>query len=384
MAQIDDELAIRGLLADLTSDQPPVPPARYAAVRRRVVVHRRRQLAGAAAAVAILVAAAIAIPLGLVHLGPQPPSAPSRHYRVSEYPPGPHSQHGLVASGTMNGRRWNLTIDIAGGFSLCWSADVPTAVAGVPDCTNAMPARASRSGAPAFLLGQVGGPEQVNVGTVRSDVAYLKVAYSNGQILTAYPTAVFSRPFARYVAVVTPFPAAMTSVTAYSGTGRDLGYAVPFTGDGSVDLNHWLRPGQPALPRPHTYVIGSGTVRGNRWHEDVWIGPWGTCFGGSGGGSGCFAVTGSLLSYGQLATTFGLSAGGGSTEIAYGEVTPAVSYLLVTGSNGATERVTTTAAGKLKFFAYAQRGTDPVVARVSWAAFSAQGQRLAAGRGDGP
>jgi hypothetical protein len=380
MAQIDDELAIRRVLAEMTDNQPPAPPARYAAIRRRAIVHRRRQLAGAAAAVAILVAAAIAIPLGLLRVSPPPPSGPSRHYHVTEYRPGPGSQRGLIAYGTVDGIRWKIAVDKMPTLSQGFCMDTESG----PDpqtCVFDPPEPANNSGEQAsFNLYSGWGKFSANLGTVASDVSYLRVGFSDGQTLTLYPVAIYGRAYARFVALMIPYSSAVTSVTTYSSHG-ELGYAIPFTGEADLDLNRWLRPGQPALPRPATYLIGSGTVNGTAWHEYAWIGPWGTCVGGAGGGSDCFDQTGSVLSPRQLVTSFGDSAGSGNTEYVYGEAAPAVSYLVVTRSHGSTQTVTLTRAGTLRFFAYASVQGDPV---VRWAAYGADGRRLAAGHGDSP
>ena len=47
MTPVTDEQLMRAALADLTDDQPPMPPGRFQAVRRRAIRHRKRQLTGA-------------------------------------------------------------------------------------------------------------------------------------------------------------------------------------------------------------------------------------------------------------------------------------------------------------------------------------------------
>jgi len=69
-----DEQMLRSALADLTNDQPPMPPARFQSVRRRAIWHRRHQLTGAlvsALAVAGIIVGAGRVP-GILH---QPPMA---------------------------------------------------------------------------------------------------------------------------------------------------------------------------------------------------------------------------------------------------------------------------------------------------------------------
>jgi hypothetical protein len=380
MAQIDDELAIRKELAEMTEDQPPAPPARYAAIRRRAAVHRRRQLAGAAAGVAILVAAAIAIPLGLMRVGPPPPAGPTRHYHVSEYRPGPGSQGGLIAYGTVDGIRWKIAVNkmptLSQGFCMNTESgqDPQTCVFDPPEPAN-------NGGSPAdFSLFSGWGRFSANLGTVASDVSYLRVSLSNGQALTLYPVAIYGRAYARFVALMVPYSSAVTSVTAYSSHG-ELGYAIPFTAEAGLGLDRWLRPGQPALPHPATYLIGAGTVSGAAWHEYAWIGPWGTCFGGAGGGSDCLDQAGSVLSPHQLVDSFGNSSGPGNTEYVYGQAAPSVSYLIVTTSDGGTQKVWIARAGALRYYAYASVPRNPV---VRWTAYGLSGQQLGTGRANAP
>jgi hypothetical protein len=380
MAQIDDERAIRSVLAEMTEDQPPAPPARYAAVRRRATVHRRRQLAGAAAAVAILVAAAIAIPLGLLRIGPPPPATPNRHYHVTVYRPGRHSQRGLIAYGTVEGTRWRIVVDKMPTLSAGFCMDTEPGPES-QTCVFNPPEPANNSGDPAsFFLYSGWGRFSANLGTVASDVSYLKVAFSNGQTLTLYPVAIYGPTYARFVALMTPYNAAVTLVTAYSRHG-ELGFAVPFTADNSLGLNRWLRPGQPALPRPVTYVIGSGTVNGAAWHVYVWLGPWGMCMGGAGGGSTCLPQDGAQVEPHQFLNSFGDSVGADDTYFVYGEAAPSVRYLIVTKADGSTQRIAVAEAGTLRFFAYSSVLGDRV---VRWAAYGARGQRLAVGQAFNP
>ena len=379
MAQVDDEFAVREALAEMTVHQPPAPPDRFGAIRRRAVLHRRRQLAGVAGAVAVLVAAAIAIPLGLLRFGPPSPAAPTRHYHVSVSPPGPHSQHDLIAQGRVDGLRWKVALlPQRGNTGYCFSSSNGS---GYGVCVGNPPQLASATGSPAsFNTWFSTGATPIAVGTVSDDVTYLRVSMNNGQLLTLYPVGLLGQKYARFVALAVPYPGAVTQVTAYSRRG-ELGYAVPFTATGEVELSRWLRPGQPALPRPATYAIGSGVENGVAWQERAYIGPWGICLAGAGGGSDCIPVDGSPLEPHQLATTFGLSVGQGNIYYAFGSADSAVSYLVVTTSGHSREKVPVVKAGTFKFFAYASAPGNRV---VRWAAYNADGEQLGAGAGYGP
>jgi hypothetical protein len=378
MAHLDDELAVRGILTDLTAGQPPAPPGRYASVRRHAIARRRRQLAGAAAAVVLLVAAAIAIPLGVLHVGPTPPTTRPRHYHVSVSPPGPGARRGLVASGVVDGRKWQVTVQHEQGVTgYCY-----TYAAGLMNCDADPLPRATSSGDPVSFTGSAGTADPVSIGTVRSDVAYFTMSFTNGQVLTLHPVDVLGRRYARFFAIEVPYDAAVTEVTAYS-RHSELAYAIPFTALGSVEPVRWLQPAQADLTARATYQIGSGTVSGKSWRARVYVGPWGTCVsgGGGGGGSECFASTGSLLPAHAIASGFGYAVGPEGVYYITGEAAPSVSYLVVTGSAGSTWRVPVVAAGTRKFFAYTSPHDDKV---VRWAAYGADGQKLGSGTGVEP
>ena len=382
MAQIDDELAIRTGLAELTAGQPAPPPGRYPAVRRRAVARRRAQLAGAAAAVAVLVAAAIAVPLGVLHVGPPPPTVPSRHYHVSEHPPAPGSKSGLVAAGRLDGRPWSMTVSQQGHGAqgqVCWYSDWHPGSGSSTACAEGLPTPASATGTPASVLGSEGSPAQLVVGTVRTDVTDVKIVYNNGQVLTAYPVAVFASRYARYFALPAPYSAAVSEVIAYSRTA-ELGYAIPFTADGNVGMQRWLRPGQPALPSPVTGVIGSGTIGGQSWHESVWVGPWGTCFAGAGNGSSCSGALGWMPLGRGPAGELGISAGNGNVYYLFGETQPSVRYLSIAWHLGGSSRVQPVSVGSRRFYAFASL---PGNRAVGWTAYGAGGRKLGSGRFSG-
>jgi hypothetical protein len=375
MAHLDDELAVREVLTDLTAGQPPAPPGRYASVRRRAVARRHRQLASAAAAVALLVAAAIAIPLGVLHVGPTRPAAPSRHYHVSVRPPGAGAPPGLVASGAINGRKWQVIVQREKGLSgYCYRY-----AAGLMNCDGDPLPRPASTGDPVSFTGSAGTSYPVSVGTVRSDVAYLTLSFTNGQVLTLHPVDVLGSRYARFFAIEVPYSAAVTRVAAYS-RHSELEYAIPFTALGDIEPVRWLRPGQPDRTPRATYQIGSGTADRTSWQARVYAGPWGTCIGGA-GSSDCFASTGSLLPAHAVATSFGFSVGPGGVYYITGEALPSVSYLTVTSSAGGTRRIPAVRAGARRFFAYTSPRGDRV---VRWAAYSAGGQQLGSGTGQEP
>jgi hypothetical protein len=376
MTPLDDELAMRGVLTDLTAGQPPAPPGRSAAVRDRARARRRRQLAGVAAAVAVLVAAAIAVPLGVLHAGPTPPSAP-RHYRVSENPPRPGAPRGLIATGRAAGVRWSLSVQLQQhGSLMCWLLPGREQVC---DGGGADQAKVSRTGDPAWISSGGGPGFQIYGGWVRADVTRLAVTYSNGQVLSLRPVGALGRRYARFFALAGSPTVTVTEVAAYAAH-RELGYAIPFTADHTVDLVRWLRPGQPALPSPVSRVIGSGNADGTPWAEHLYIGPWGTCIDGA-NVSSCWHGTGWLPSSSAIIASMGFSAIGNSVYFERCQAAPAVSYVVVTRADGSTERIAAIQAGPWKYLSYASVQRDKV---VRWAAFGAHRQELASGSGQAP
>jgi hypothetical protein len=376
---VDDERAARTMLADLTAGQPAAPPDRLGAVRRRAVLRRRRQFAALAAVVAIVAVAAATIPLRL--LGTAPPVAPT-NYQLSEQPPGPGAQAGLLATGTVDGHRWRVVIRHESGQSTGPHGSGMCAQilgdSGSQSCDSDPVQAAHRGGVPAdFSLGLGWRGGALDFGTTRSDVSRLVVRYTNGQALTLHPVAVFGARSASYVALIEPHPGAVVSVTAYAGS-RDLGYAIPFGGQQFVNVARWLGSGQPPLPRPATKRLGAGSVDGVSWTESASIGPWGTCLYGSGSGTSCIPSVRSGLSPNELVDPAGgvstqYSGGRSQVYIYAGEAARSVSYLIVTLRDRTTVRVPTVALSGRRFFACADGRGNRI---VSWAAYDAAGHRL--------
>jgi hypothetical protein len=373
MAPIDDELAVRSLLSELTANQPPPPPGRYPELRRRIVTRRRRQLAGAGSAVVVLTAAAIVIPLGLRHPGPQPPAA-SRHYRVSEYPPGPGAPPGLLGTGRLNTTRWTMTV-YRQGQNLCWGVALPPAAGRDGGCTSWPPPAAGDGGIPADNLSAVGTTAQFDIGTARRDVSYLKIFYTNGQVLTARTVAAFGPKYTRFFAFPAPDNAAVTRVAAYARTG-EIAYVIPFTRGGNIDLVRWMPAGAPSGARPATAVLTS-TVAGQRLRQTVYYGPWGTCVVGTANPGNCLPGVGWLLGSQGPAGVIGTAYEGNSLGDDYGQADPDVAYLIMRMAHGGSARVGTVAVGRFRFFSFAFRASDPV---TGWVAYDAGGHRLGAGR----
>ena len=125
---------------------------------------------------------------------------------------------------------------------------------------------------------------------------------------------------------------------------------------------------------PASYLIGTGVTPGGRWSERAYVGPWGTCIGGPGGGRGCWRTT-------RLATVSNVGAASPVTNSSDQDgtwfvvvaVAPSVSYVAVTRADGSTIRLRPVPAGGARFCVVA----SPKGSR--WVAYSAAGAKLASG-----
>jgi hypothetical protein len=367
---IHDERDLRAQLGTALDDFAPGPIPMQSVVRQGRAVVIRRRVTAAAAAVAILVAAAVGGPAVFHALrGISAPSAGTR-YHVTVNRPGPGSRHGLIASGRVGQRHW-LLIGTYSHSQVCFDVWVP----GSGDCAGGQPQRSYRTGDPVSVPESGTSSPQVDFGTVRADVTYVRVSLSNGQVLTLHPVDVFGPRYAAYVAFAVPRSTDVTRLAAYSSHGQ-LAYAVPFTALRYVQAVRWLQPSQPALPQPHRYPLGSGMVGAGRWSEYLYVGPWGSCDGNAGGGSFCFAAAPGQLRRGQPAREVSVAFVGNTTGYVVIAVAPSVSHIRVRLSGGRTFRVSPVSAGSGRFCTFSlvhYNGTG------RWIAYSAAGTELASG-----
>jgi hypothetical protein len=368
---IHDERDLRAHLGTALDDFAPGPIPMQSVVRRGKAVVIRRRVTAAAAAVAIVLAGVVGGPALFRALNGISAPASGTHYDVTLYPPGPGSPKGLIASGRIGGRHWLLMGRYTHRTGTCFVVWVRPAM----DCTGGPPPRAYRVGDPLSIDGTDGTSPQLEYGIVRSDVTLVRVSLSNGQVLALRPERVFGPGFAAGVGFPVPRTADVRQITAYSSKG-ELAYAVPFTAAGSVQIERWLRPGQPALPRPHRYLLGSGTVAEARWREYLYTGPWGSCVGDAGGGSFCFNADPGQLRRGKDARQVSASFVGNTTGYFVIAVAPSVSHLRVRMGDGRSFRVSPVFAGGGRFCTFSLVHDNPT---VRWIAYSAAGTELASG-----
>ena len=206
------------------------------------------------------------------------------------------------------------------------------------------------------------------------------------------PVNLFGRKYARYVAFAVPYAAAVRRISAYA-QHSELAYAVPLTAGGNVIADRWLRPGQPAGPKPASYKIGSGHAYGYAWSTTLYVGPWGACLVSSTARNGTRTVITACylhpdlqleLAPGQLyRASKGPSLGGYRTAV-IAQTSPAVSYLILTKADGSHARVGAVAAGRWRFCEYVTpipvtgRPVSPATV-VRWTAYNSSGAVLGSG-----
>jgi hypothetical protein len=366
---VDDLRDLGERMDDAFSAITPAPAPVEGAVRRGTRIRWRRRLT-AAASVAAVVAAGVFVPL-TVHwqASPARPTGPSP-YTVTVQPPGAHSPAGEIATGTIDGKRWQISatwlgtkdgkageqcfqslgamFDTAGG-----SATMNCGTVFTPDSTNPVSFEGGRIGAVV-----------TEYGAVETAVSYVTITLSNGGTLTLHPVKVHGT---RYVAFAAP-PGTVIEATAYSRTG-EIASAISFDDNaGMASFVTWFKPGQRGLARA-SGRIGSGTTGGGPWSATAYTGPWGVCVGTSVGGYMCAPATYALR-------TEVIGSVPGNTQVVVGSATGPADRLVVTVPGGTTLQVRPVAVGGAKFFAFAATHN---MKKLRWTAYDAAGKVVGTG-----
>jgi hypothetical protein len=337
---------------------PRPAPVEHAMRQGRAIRTRRRMTV--AAGLAVAAAVAVAVPAAL-HAGllSKPVSRP-KHHVVTVHPAGQHS-NGLIAYGTVDGKRWQIRAEKPGTGAAspadqCWVA------LNLEGCGNKF-----ATSDPADLQAGSRGPTGAVYGPVAADVTYLRVALAGDEELTLHPVTAFG---GRDVAFAAP-TAIVTSVTAYSRAG-EIATAIPLhTPDSSLTFATWLRPGRQGLPRA-TGLIGSGRVAGTAWSVTAYQGPWGRCL--------------IVRDPKPSSTDCPAGAGRGATAISYTAGTPFLgiwqvaapaAHVVITLTNGHSVRVPVVGVGTWRYFAF---GLGKGVRPVRWTAYGSDRQAVGSGR----
>lgn len=365
---IHDERDLRDQLGAALGGLAPGPLPLTAVVRQGRMVMVRRRVA-VAACVAVLAAAGVVATTLAREIGKPGPAGGQFHVTVQA--PGRGAPPGLIATGRLGKLRWRITgkREGPGHRGTCLGIN------GSFGCTNGGPDRVRLTGALASLDFGIGRHPEAFTGSVRGDVTRLRLDLSNGQAVNLFPVKVFGQRYAGYIGIVLPRAAVITRITGYAGH-REIGYEIPFTKFASIVEPILLKPGQPALPRPHTYLIGSGKVQGRNWKEHLYIGPWGSCVGHAFGGGDCVPAASRDLVGDVLVRNISEAFGTNSTAVAVFAAAPQVSYLRISPRHGADFKAFTV---RLRAVAGARMCAVGFVASARWTAYSADGTKLDSG-----
>lgn len=351
----DSECEIRDRLGDaldtITAAAPPVS----AVIRQGRNIRARRRV-GVATGLAVLIGLGAALP-GIIRQASAPPAAPA-HERVTVSQPGQGAPLGLIATGTINGRRWQAKLQESGGSPVVTiSGKAPTQLLAGPD------------GDPADLS-SLGGPSTTAlVGTVRPDITELAVQLPGGTVLDLHPVAWHGQ---RWVAVMFPRRPGIDGIAAYGRHG-EVAHAVPFDHYQPVG---WLKPGERG-PARATIKFGSGVAAGQAWSATAVVGPWGRCFEG-GPDRVCVAGVSSLLSKGELTSQVNCGPFTDGTTFFTATAAPAVRSLRLRMSDGRRARVRPVTVGQSRNFAFT---VGHGVRFTRWTAYNASGQQIGTGAG---
>ncbi len=362
---IDDERDLYQRLGGAVEAITPRPAPVDSVMRRGRVIRWRRRAVAAGAAAAVVAAGVFAVP-SLRHAATQSPA--TARYTVTVQPPGPHAPSGLIASGTINGQRWQVAVGRPGGGGAGPGqqfAVVSGPAFGPESLNDSGPALVPDGTEPVAFTGTSSESSQAQYGPVRADVSYVTIRLGNGSLLTLHPAKVWG---VRMVAFAAPVGAEITEATAYSRHGV-IATAIPFVRPGGVaTFSAWLRPGQHGLSRA-SGRIASGVVSGRAWSVTAYLGPWGICLDSSAGGGDCLPTAAGL-------GTSLLFRAAGSPGVAGGTASAAVTRVVAYPPGGAAVQTRPVTVGGQKFFAFPLAHADKA---VRWKAYDRAGNVVASG-----
>ena len=197
-----------------------------------------------------------------------PPIAPAPHYNVTVSPPAQGARPGVIATGSINGWRWQATLlgtgsNVMGDFGPSF---------GYFQIGTQVPLGGEFASFDSEGRGTGPAERIAYLGPATAAVRYLTVSLQNGQTLTLYPQRWSGH---RYVAMILPAELQVEEAVAYGAHG-ELGYAIPFDYAGAASFGAWLRPGQTGRVEA-TARIASGGSGSGRWTAIAYVGPWGLC-----------------------------------------------------------------------------------------------------------
>jgi hypothetical protein len=257
---IQDERELRDRLGTLLDDIEPAPAPVGRAMRQGRGIRVRRRVA-VALSLAVLAGGVAALPVILANARPVPRPAGPLHFSVTVHSPGNNARPGLIAWGTQDGHRWQITLSGHGKALTVGATDASfVALSGIP--LTGQPASIEESGSGRS------GPLML-VGPVRADVTRMVVELP-GKALTLTPVRYRGED---YVGLELPGGVPILRATVYHD-GQEIAYSVPYRG---TTLAAWWQPGQ-AGPAGFTKTIASGVIGGHKWSFAAQFGPWGYCY----------------------------------------------------------------------------------------------------------
>jgi hypothetical protein len=283
-------------------------------------------------------------------------------------PPRPGAPAGLIGSGTINGRRWRVTLTGSGSNTSVQTPGAYFQVQAGPPAPGDGPVLVTAIGSPAVTT---------VIGSLSPEVTTVTMRLAGGTVLTLRPVTYHG---ARYVAAEVPGQLGITRIAA-RGRAGELAYAVPFRDGITTEFGNWLRPGQAGLARASAEA-GTGTAGGQSWTVRVHAGPWGVCVTGF-SGDDCYDVdsAASLVPAGSPIRMGGCGPVGQSSPAQisyYGLARLSVATVRLTLADGSTLRLRPVAVDGMRFFAF----TTPAGTHVTrWRAYDASGAQAGTGTG---
>jgi hypothetical protein len=371
--RIDDEYDLRHRLEQAFETVTLHPAPIDDAVRQGRTIRMRRRVIAAATVAAVAAVGAVAAfgPTSLHKLVSPPPATQVNYPTVTVQLPGPHSVAGLIASGTVDGKSWQIAATDSNTDGLGSGQELFVgfgAAFGSSPVSSVGPALGTYSTGPVTFLGIPGGAVQAQYGPVQADVSYVTVRLGDGTVLTLHPVKVYGT---RAVAFAAPVDIEIVSATAYSRHG-EMATAIPFNELGNqAYFGAWLKPGQHGLPRA-SGVIFSGRVGGSRVQAIGYQGPWGICVEVSGPGViGCGPVLADVLGPGVECWSTG------TTIYVVGGAPARATRVVLTVPGKPGVQVKVVRVGEQKLFAF----VFPETAQsLSWKAYDGSGAVVWSGR----
>ena len=271
-----DEQMLRQQLHSQLAALPvrPAPLHEIASRGRSIRARRRGVAATCVTATAGVAAVLVAVPSLL-------PGSTHGRQVVTINTPDQHAPGGVFASGTANGKPWQLSVrNIA---DTC-SSNIPAVMLNGRDgdvlFAGGYPPSAllnTRFAAPHQIPGQVPGEPSVGFGfaRVRRDVTRVDVTVSGGKQFSVVPVSVTQCGPYRLAGFAYQ-GSGVTRLTAIPGHGHSYRVPLPPSRTGGPP-GTWANP-ESRQPAAATLVIGAGTVQGVSWRITASLLPSGDCY----------------------------------------------------------------------------------------------------------